>query len=627
MRMYIFENCRSPVALREDSLETAKLDTSSSLSLSKLHVSSAKVWIIVGLGVAGIILLSRRRLKSTARLKDLGAFIDRFVLLPSPQPPPPAARLPLTDLVFAVKDVFDVKGYVTGFGNPDWKATHEPATRTAAAVSSLLKQGAACAGKTMLDEFALGFTGENKHYGTPMNPEEPSQIPGGSSSGSAVAVAGELVDFALGTDTVGCVRIPAACCGILGFRPSHGSVPTAGVLQNSPSLDTIGWLAKDPSVLREVGHVLLQLAPGNLRRSRRFIFADDCFQLSTVPKQKSVCVIEKATEKLSGYQPPKHINLGQYIASAVPSLRGFHEPSVTVQQGTSTLRVLSYVMALLQRYEFRVNYEEWFNKMKPSLGPDVSAQVHSAMNSTEENIKSCYKVKSEMRSALNGLLKDDGILVVPTIPEPPPRVNSKKSSYNQFQNRASVLMSLATLSGCCQVSIPLGKHDGSSISVSLIASYGGDKFLLDTVLDMYSSLREAADAASNLPPVPDTDGDMDTAELFKEKGNAAFKGRQWNKAVKFYTEAIKLNRTTATYYSNRAAAYLELGCFQQAESDCNEAILLDKKNVKAYLRRGTAKEMLYFYRDANEDFKHALVLEPQNKAALSATKRLKKLME
>ncbi|KAF3793714.1 Outer envelope protein 64 [Nymphaea thermarum] len=433
----------------------------------------------------------------------------------------------------------------------------------------------------MLDEFALGFTGENEHYGTPMNPEEPSQIPGGSSSGSAVAVAGELVDFALGTDTVGCVRIPAACCGILGFRPSHGSAPTAGVLQNSPSLDTIGWLAKDPSVLREVGHVLLQLAPGNLRRSRRFIFADDCFQLSTVPKQKSVCVIEKATEKLSGYQPPKHINLGQYIASAVPSLRGFHEPSATVQQGTSTLRVLSYVMAVLQRILF-----SWFFE------------------------------------------QDDGILVVPTIPEPPPRVNSKKSSYNQFQNRASVLMSLATLSGCCQVSIPLGKHDGSSISVSLIASYGGDKFLLDTVLDMYSSLREAADAASNLPPVPDTDGDMDTAELFKEKGNAAFKGRQWNKAVKFYTEAIKLNRTTATYYSNRAAAYLELGCFQQAESDCNQAILLDKKNVKAYLRRGTAREMLYFYKDANEDFKHALVLEPQNKAALSATKRLKKkLME
>ncbi|CAM8907337.1 unnamed protein product [Rhodiola kirilowii] len=108
--------------------------------------------------------------------------------------------------------------------------------------------------------------------------------------------------------------------------------------------------------------------------------------------------------------------------------------------------------------------------------------------------------------------------------------------------------------------------------------------------------------------------------------NAAFKGKQWNKAVKYYSEAINLIGTNATYYCNRAAAYLELGCFQQAEEDCNKSISFDKKNIKAYLRRGTARESLLYYKEAMQDFNHALVLEPQNKVASQASKRLKKLI-
>ncbi|KAL9329168.1 hypothetical protein ACSQ67_004171 [Phaseolus vulgaris] len=110
------------------------------------------------------------------------------------------------------------------------------------------------------------------------------------------------------------------------------------------------------------------------------------------------------------------------------------------------------------------------------------------------------------------------------------------------------------------------------------------------------------------------------------QGNAAFKERQWSKALSYYTEAIKLNGTNTTYYCNRAAAHLKLGCFQHAAEDCSKAILLDKKNVKAYLRRGAARESLLCYEEALEDFKHALVLEPQNKDASLAEKRLRKLM-
>lgn len=515
---------------------------------------------------------------------------------------------------------------MTGFGSTSWKRTHEEATKTAVAVTALLKNGATCVGKTVLDELSFGITGENMDFGSPANPVLPSHIPGGSSSGSAVAVASQLVDFAIGTDTIGGVRVPASFCGILGYRPSHGAVSTIGVLPSSQSLDTVGWFARDPSILHRVGHILLQINPVEPRRVRNLMIADDLFQLSKVPKQKTVHVVNKVAENLSGYQPPKHVNFGQYIASNVPSLKGFHEQSINVKNGISALKALSSVMISLQRCEFKTNHEEWVKSVKPRLGPEVFDRVLAAINTTHENIKIFYKVRTEMRAALHSLLKDDGILVIPTVADPPLKLNSKKAVFSEFHDRAFTLLSIASMSGCCQVTVPLGKHEDFPISVSFIAFHGADKFLLDTVLDMYPSLQEQASITSNSLPLPDTNGDMDASELLKEKGNAAFKGRQWNKAVNYYTEAIKLNEANATYYCNRAAAYLELGCFQQAAEDCSEAILLDKKNVKAYLRRGTARESLLCYKEAAQDFKHALVLEPRNKVASLAEKRLRKLM-
>ncbi|KAI8554853.1 hypothetical protein RHMOL_Rhmol05G0129200 [Rhododendron molle] len=603
---------------------------SKQLSLGKISVSNPKVWVVIGVTFAGIVILAetrRRRLRARKlEREDLGAFIERFELLPFPQPLPPAARHLLSGLTFAVKDIFDVKDCVTGFGNPDWKRTHEAAGKTAVVVTALLKNGATCVGKTVMDEFAFGITGENVHYGTPTNPRMPSHIPGGSSSGSAVAVAAGFVDFALGTDTIGCVRTPASFCGILGCRPSHGVVATTGVLPNSQSLDTVGWFARDPSILHRVGHILLQLNQVEPRRTRCFIIADDLFQLSKVPKQQSIQVITRVTENLSGYQPPRHENFGQYVAANVPSLRGFREESMTLQDGISTLKALSSVMFLLQRYEFKTNHGEWVKAVKPRLASDVADRVNAAVDATHENVRTLYKVRTEMRAALRSLLKDDGILVVPTVADPPMKLNSKKGLSAEFHDRAFALLSIASMSGCCQVTIPFGKHDGCPISVSFLAFHGADKFLLDTVLDTYSSLQEQVSLVSHSSPVPDTNGHMDASELLKEKGNAAFKGRQWNKAVRYYSEAIKLSEINATYYCNRAAAYLELGCFREAEEDCSKAISLDKKNVKAYLRRGTARESLVLYKDALQDFKHALVLEPQNKVASQAEKRLRKMI-
>jgi amidase len=182
---------------------------------------------------------------------------------------------PLVGLTFAAKDLFDIAGHVTGGGNPDWLALHPPATKTAPVVQKLVDAGAAMVGKTNTDELSRGIFGENAHYGTPINPKAPGRVPGGSSSGSAAAVAGELVDFALGTDTGGSVRVPASFCGIYGIRPTHGRLAFEAVIPQAPSFDTIGWLARTPHLLARVATILLGISMDDAPRPRRVIVAED----------------------------------------------------------------------------------------------------------------------------------------------------------------------------------------------------------------------------------------------------------------------------------------------------------------------------------------------------------------
>lgn len=567
-----------------------------------------------------------KKLKRVVKV-DFGAFVERFQILPPPQPAPPKAPHPLTGLSFAVSDLFDINGFVTGFGNPDWERTHEAASQTSAVVSALVDGGATCVGKTVVDEMSFGISGENRHYGTPTNPVAPARIPGGSCSGAAVAVAAKLVDFSLGVDTVGGVRQPAGHCGILGFRPSYGVVSHLGIIPVSTSLDTVGWFATDPSILRRVGQVLLQVPFAAQRNPRNVVIADDCFQLSKIPIDRLTQVVIRSTENLFGKQVLKHEILGDYIASKVPSLKTLDSKKSNGDLKFSSLRSLANIMQSLRRHEFSHNHFEWINKVKPALDPLISAQVQERSELSEKDIENFRTVRSELRSALNTLLKDDGVLVIPTVSSPPSKLGAKELSSEDHLMSEFSLTSLASMSGCCQVTIPLGLFDNYPVSVSFLARHGGDRFLLDTLQTMHASLLQKADEAGKAKSSSDVVSKEASAEIAKEKGNNAFKVKNWQRAIGFYTDAIKLNSNSATYYSNRAAAYLELGSFIQAEADCSKAIDLDKKNVKAYLRRGTAREMLGYYKEAIEDFRYALVLEPTNKRAAVSADRLKKLFQ
>ncbi|XP_062002694.1 amidase 1-like isoform X2 [Rosa rugosa] len=396
---------------------------------------------------------------------DYGAFTEKFLLQSSSS----SHDLPLSGLTFAVKDIFDMAGYVTGFGNPDWARTHPAAESTAPSVSTFLEGGATCIGRTIMDEMAYSINGENNHYGTPVNPCAPDRVPGGSSSGSAVVVAAGLADFSLGTDSGGSVRVPASYCGIFGFRPSHGVISTSGVVPLAQSFDTVAQL----------------------------IIAEDCFQLSSIPSDRVKQGLVHSVEKLFGGHVLKHANLGDVVKDKVPSLNCFFEKGNTSQEDNiPSLAALSSAMRTLERHEFKNNHGEWVMTVRPDIGPAdrINERVWEAVRAADENIDICYSVKTELCAALTELLGDAGVLAIPTVPGLPPKLHTDPTTLEAYRHRAFSFLSIAVVSGFCQVVIPLGMYEGLPVSVSLLAKHGSDGFLLSLVETLYATLKEQVES-------------------------------------------------------------------------------------------------------------------------------------
>ncbi|KAM3299362.1 hypothetical protein ACQJBY_040720 [Aegilops geniculata] len=347
---------------------------------------------------------------------DHGAFMEKFIL-----PPPPSSdqqqQLPLHGLTFAIKDIFDVAGRVTGFGTPDWARTHAPAAATAPAVLAAVAAGATGVGKAVMDEMAYSINGENAHYGTPTNPCAPGRVPGGSSSGSAVAVAASLADFALGTDTGGSVRVPAAYCGIFGLRPSHGVVSVESVVPMAQMFDTVGWFARDLPTLSRVTDVMLPPVPAATdvdaeirRRPSRVIIPADCFQVLGSVDDHTYEILNASAAKIFGSDAVvDNGNLGDFVSSNVPSIGKFMTDLSAVEASSScvpALSAISRVMRVLQRSEFKANHAEWVNTVKPNLGPGIRERVLEAIASEDDSaMDDLHAVRTEFKCALAALLK------------------------------------------------------------------------------------------------------------------------------------------------------------------------------------------------------------------------------
>src|SRR5258705_11463920 len=252
---------------------------------------------------------------------------------------------PLAGLTFAAKDLFDVAGFPTGGGNPDWARSNPVPTRHAWAVQRLLEAGATLIGKTITDEVSLGILGENAFDGTPVNVRAPGRVPGGSSSGSAAAVAAGLCDTALGTDTGGSVRVPASFCGLYGIRPTHGRIDVTGMLPQAPTSDTTGWFARDAATFARVSAAMLgEAIPTAL--PTRLIVAVDAFGF--------------ARAAVTAALKPMVTRLG--------ALLGEMREEVMAPPGLS---VWARAQRTLQPHEAYTTVKDWLDARKPTHGLSV----------------------------------------------------------------------------------------------------------------------------------------------------------------------------------------------------------------------------------------------------------------
>lgn len=367
----------------------------------------------------------------------------------------PTGTGPLDGLTFAAKDLFDIAGHVTGCGNPDWARTHAAAETTAPQVAALLNAGGRLIGKTITDELAFSLAGENHHYGTPLNPAAPDRQPGGSSSGSASAVAGGLCDFALGTDTGGSVRAPASYCGIYGLRPTHGAIGLDGVMPLAPSFDTVGWFTRDAGLLRRVGEVLLPEA-------------------STAPADP---VLYRCPELEGRMFAGAHAAALPHLERIMEAFGSGAEFSLPDPTGQGLQGWLPHFQAL-QWGEVWDCHGDWVTATNPSFGPGIRERFEGAAQVTADTRAVAAEFREQVTAELVRSLGPSGVIVVPPVPDKAMLKGQDTETVTAFRNKA---LGMLCVSGQCrlpQLSMPLATVDGAPLGISLIGAPGSDHLLL-----------------------------------------------------------------------------------------------------------------------------------------------------
>lgn len=358
----------------------------------------------------------------------------------------------LAGLSFAAKDLFDVKGVPTGAGNHDWPSGRPLPTRHAWAVQTLLDAGANLVGKTITDEVSLGILGENPFDGTPVNVRAPDRVPGGSSSGSAAAVAAGLCDTALGTDTGGSVRVPASFCGLYGIRPTHGRLDLSGMLPQAPSSDTAGWFARDALTFARVSAVMLhekisESLPDHL------VIAYDCF----------------------GFADPEVSLALQPMVEKLARLIGSSREDMLAPQGLSAW---ARAQRTLQPAEAFETFKDWIDERNPRLAFSVARALVVGSMLPESERSWARLMREEVRSRMAWLLPSNTVLCMPTTPVPAPPKGQRLSLLDPLRDRITCLCAQGGLAGHPQVNLPGSTVNGLPIGLSIIGPRGSDAMLV-----------------------------------------------------------------------------------------------------------------------------------------------------
>ena len=362
----------------------------------------------------------------------------------------------LSGLSFAVKDLFDIAGAFTTYGNPDWASTHPPAVATAPVVSALLQAGARLVGKTKTQELAYGLTGENIWQGTPINPRAPDRFPGGSSCGSAAAVAAGLADLALGSDTGGSVRIPASYCGLFGIRPSHGAISLAGVCPLAPSFDTVGWFTRSASLLAGVGEVLL---PGG--------------------RQAVEGPLIRVEEAWINAQP----DVAEALRPALDKLEQLKGRSVSIRVAPEGIDSFFDHFRTVQAEEAWASLGAWIEATKPRFSPGVQERFAAAKATDAALAGPGRAFRRVVQGRIRPLLAGGAVLIYPTSPCPAPLLSATMAEQNAVRQATVGVTAIAGLCGLPEVTLPAGQVNGAPVGLSLIAGPGLDRGLLAFACD------------------------------------------------------------------------------------------------------------------------------------------------
>lgn len=389
-------------------------------------------------------------------LQESNAFVSTFEIEPYQDGE-------LSGLTFAVKDSIDIAGHVTGNGNPTWVETHQKCLVNAPCVDQLLGHGAACQGKTMTDEFTFGLDGENVHYGTPLNPHTPDRVPGGSSSGSASAVACGLVDFALGTDCGGSVRVPASHCGLYGMRPSFGTVSLAGVMPLAPSYDTVGVFAANYEVLNKVASSLLCVEAPLEESIATIYFVKEAFALADDEVKKA---LDEHLSKLKEMHPGvvKEISLHMLVE----------------EHGSIPLHHWLEIFTYTQSPEIWSSLGQWIETVQPKLGERIKSNFEFIKGIDRTKLGRYTYRREWYFELMSSFLKPNDLLCFPTTPKLAPLKNALDDPLYS-EEYFSKTLSICSIAGICrlpEITLPLAQSNGVPVGLSLAGAHRQDAFLL-----------------------------------------------------------------------------------------------------------------------------------------------------
>lgn len=344
-------------------------------------------------------------------------------------------------LTVMVKDSIDVQGFQTIAGSKALEAI-PAAEQNAVVVERILAADCQITAKTNLHELAFGITGINRAFGTALNPKYPALIPGGSSSGSAAAVAAELADFTLGTDTGGSIRMPAACCGIFGLKPTFGRVSREGVHPENSSLDCVGPFANSVSMIETA----MQIIDPSFHPAKALESAP---KLAVLNVQASDAVNECIAE---------------YLAKAGLDL-------------THT-SIASFDDAFHAGMQI-INFENWqaYGALTETglLGSDVQARLLKASETTRQQVAEAEYVKEKFSQEVDALLNQYDALLLPTLPQIPPQVEDAENTV-AFLNLTGLVRPF-NLSGHPAISVPLETKDGLPVGLQIVAKKNADEQL------------------------------------------------------------------------------------------------------------------------------------------------------